>query len=126
MFEIFTYFLGIMVTFPVLVTISFYFLFKKIWRNKKQAIHASMQYSALFYVLSVLVIVQYTFDSSYLGLLIIILLVVILLFIAIQWKLTGDIIFKRVWQLFLRTVFLLFFCGYVILIIIALLLKLIN
>ncbi|MCZ0704526.1 hypothetical protein J2T56_003054 [Natronobacillus azotifigens] len=124
--QLFAYLLGIMVTFPLLVTLLLYYLFKKSTGNKKYAVHASMQYSACFYLLSFFVIVDQTFGSSYIGWTIVILLTLLLFFIIIQWKLIGDIIFKRVWQLFLRTIFFLFFIINFLIIIIALLLKLVS
>lgn len=123
MLQLVTYIIALLITFPLLMTISLYLLSKRWARSKKQAVHVSMQYSAPFYLLSFLVILNEVFASSYLGLVAIFLLILLLLFIIIQWKVTGDIFFRRVWQLFLRTLFLIFFLANGTVILIALILK---
>ncbi|MBM7540468.1 DUF3397 family protein [Amphibacillus cookii] len=122
--QVIAYLIALAITFPFVITLTLYYGVKYFVKNKKRAIHLSMEYSAIFYVIATVYIFQETFNQQIIGVLILTLLITLLLFIILQWMLIGDIIIKRVWQLYLRTLFLIFFPLNITVIILTILLSL--
>ncbi|SDB87479.1 Protein of unknown function [Pelagirhabdus alkalitolerans] len=116
---IMAYVLGIMVTFPLLVTIITYLLFHHFTHSKKKSLHRSMEYSALFYLLSSILIFNETFNVSIIGPLTTLLLVLLFMFVIIQWRLIDDIIISRVVRIYLRALFLVFFIAHFVMVMLA-------
>ncbi|GAA5415003.1 hypothetical protein Pryu01_00027 [Paraliobacillus ryukyuensis] len=118
--------LALMVTFPIFATISIYYMIKWTTGNKKRALHRSITYTTIFYILSVMMMLQTLFGSGYLGLIIILLLFGLMTTVIVQWKLTETIIFKRAWKIFWRATFLIFFLGHFILGTVGIIITMIN
>ncbi|WP_017471790.1 DUF3397 family protein [Amphibacillus jilinensis] len=121
--QVIAYLIALVITFPFMITLTLYYVVKYFSKNKKKAIQLSMEYSAIFYVIATVYIFQETFNQQIIGVLILTLLITLLLFIILQWMLIGDIIIKRVRQLYLRTLFLIFFSLNITVIILAILLS---
>ncbi|WP_440895191.1 DUF3397 domain-containing protein [Amphibacillus sp. Q70] len=126
MSQIIAYLIAFSITCPIIVTLIVYYILKYIFANRKKAIHKSMEYTAILYLISTILIVHESFDMNWLGNLAIFLLVVFLLFIIIQWKLTNDIRIKRIWQLYLRFIFLTFFIANIVLALLSIYLHLVT
>lgn len=126
MSHIFAYILAIVITFPIVVTVVLYYICKKIYRHPKKALHVSIAYSTLFYIVSVMIMLNQIFESSYSGIIVIFLLVTLMSFVLLQWKLTEEIIFKRAWKLFWRSMFLVFLVAYIMIGLTGIILNIIN
>ncbi|WP_067838864.1 DUF3397 family protein [Amphibacillus sediminis] len=124
MIQILTYLLAVSVTFPIIVTLIIYGVRKMITGNNKRAIHESMQFSAIFYLILFFIMFEQTFHFSIIGPVTLVLLIVFLILIIFQWKLVGDILIRRVCQLYWRALFLILFFINLIVGTIAIVLKL--
>ncbi|MBU5595388.1 DUF3397 domain-containing protein [Amphibacillus sp. MSJ-3] len=123
MSQILAYLIAFSVTFPIVMTLIMYYIIHFFVTNQKKAIHKSMEYTAILYVVSTIFIVYETFNINMLGPLSIFLLVGFLLFIIIQWKLISDIRIRRVWQLYFRFLFLIFFIANMTLVLVSIYLQ---
>ncbi|WP_117169812.1 DUF3397 domain-containing protein [Paraliobacillus sediminis] len=126
MSHLIAYIVAIFITFPIVVTVGLYYILKRIYKHPKKALHRSIAYSTLFYIISVMIMLDHLFQSSYIGSIILFLLVVLMSFVILQWKFTHEIIFKHAFKLFWRSMFLCFFVAYVLLGITGIILGLIR
>ncbi|WP_112180748.1 DUF3397 domain-containing protein [Paraliobacillus zengyii] len=115
MSHIIAYLFAISITFPILVTVGLYYIFKRIYKHPKKVLHSSIAYSTLFYIISVMIMLKHLFQSSYVGIIILFLLVVLMSFVILQWKFTHEVIFRHAFKLFWRSMFLFFLVAYVLL-----------
>lgn len=113
-------------TLPWITTIILYIINKALYDNNKRALHFSVAYSTIFYIISVLMMLQQLFNRNFFGLIIIMLLSGLMFSIIIQWKRTDNIIFKKAWRLFWRASFLFFFLCHFVLALIGLIITVIN
>ncbi|CQR47801.1 hypothetical protein BN1058_02131 [Paraliobacillus sp. PM-2] len=104
--------IAMVITFPLIATMGVYIFVKLLYHNNKRALHASVAYSTLFYIVSVMMMLRQLFDTTYFGLIIVLLLSGLMASIIIQWKLTDNIIIKRAWKVFWRASFLFFFFSH--------------
>lgn len=109
------YLVAISITFPIVVTVGLYYIFKRVYKHRKKALHRSIAYSTLFYIISVMIMLHHLFQSSYIGSVTLFLLVVLMSFVILQWKFTNEIIFTRAFKLFWRSMFLFFFIAHLLL-----------
>lgn len=117
---------AISITFPVVVTVGLYYILKRIYKHPKKALHKSIAYSTLFYIISVMIMLKHLFQSFYIGSVVLFLLVVLMSFVILQWKFTNEIIFKHAFKLFWRSMFLVFLIAYILLGITGIILGLIS
>ncbi len=109
MSKIVAYLIAFLVTFPFVVTTLTYFILTYFIEYRKKLVHKCMEYTAVVHLISTITIFNVIFQINVLGPIIIFLLLVLFSFILIQWKLIRDIKIKRIWKLYLRFIFLLFF-----------------
>ncbi|WP_182199061.1 DUF3397 domain-containing protein [Paraliobacillus salinarum] len=114
------------VTLPWVTTIILYIINKVLYNNNKRALHFSVAYSTIFYIISVLMMLHQLFNRNFSGLIIIMLLSGLMFTIIIQWKRTDNIIFKKACRLFWRASFLFFFLCHFVLALIGLIITVIN
>ncbi|MFB1051922.1 DUF3397 domain-containing protein [Paraliobacillus sp. JSM ZJ581] len=126
MIQAFGIMLAMIVTFPWLATISLYIIIKLMYKNTKRALHLSVAYSTLLYIVSVMIMLQQLFNHSFFGLIIILLLSGLMCSIIIQWRLTDEIILKKAWRIFWRASFVFFLFCHLILSIIGIIITIIN
>lgn len=107
------------ITFPFLMTISLYLIGRRIWKVKTKVFHFSISYSALFYVLAVWAVGRSVFEQSVIAEVIILLIILMALSVFVQWKVSGEIIFSKVWKGFWRLSFLIFGLFYSMLILVG-------
>ncbi|WP_077622118.1 DUF3397 domain-containing protein [Sediminibacillus massiliensis] len=112
MIEIIAYLTGVIVTVPVVITFLIYFSSAKLFRNKWKAIHTTVNYSTLIYIISVGTLLQVITGRSYFGYIFVLLIVLLAASVFIQWKTKEEIIFRHAWKVFWRFSFLLFFAVY--------------
>ena len=115
MSKIVAYLIAFLVTFPFIVTILTYFILTYFIKYRKKVVHKCMEYTAVVHLISTITIFNVIFQINILGSIAIFLLLVLFSFILIQWKLIRDIKIKRIWKLYLRFIFLLFFISNVVL-----------
>lgn len=109
MSKIVAYLIAFLVTFPFVVTTLTYFILTYFIEYRKKLVHKCMEYTAVVHLISTITIFNVIFQINVLGPITIFLLLVLFSFILIQWKLIRDIKIKRIWKLYLRFIFLLFF-----------------
>lgn len=126
MSKIVAYLIAFLVTFPFVVTTLTYFILTYFIEYRKKLVHKCMEYTAVVHLISTITIFNVIFQINILGPIAIFLLLVLFSFILIQWKLIRDIKIKRIWKLYLRFIFLLFFVLNAILTCIAIYYILIN
>lgn len=115
MSKIVAYLIAFLVTFPFIVTTLTYFILTYFIKYRKKVVHKCMEYTAVVHLISTVTIFNVIFQINILGSIAIFLLLVLFSFILIQWKLIRDIKIKRIWKLYLRFIFLLFFISNVVL-----------
>ena len=115
MSKIVAYLIAFLVTFPFIVTTLTYFILTYFIKYRKKVVHKCMEYTAVVHLISTVTIFNVIFQINILGPIAIFLLLVLFSFILIQWKLIRDIKIKRIWKLYLRFIFLLFFISNVVL-----------
>lgn len=109
MSKIVAYLIAFLVTFPFIVTTLTYFILTYFIDYRKKVVHKCMEYTAVVHLISTITIFNVIFQINILGPIALFLLLVLFSFILIQWKLIRDIKIKRIWKLYLRFIFLLFF-----------------
>lgn len=95
------------ITYPVIVTVIVYFFLKYLFKNKKKAIHKTMEYTAIFHLISAILISYIILKIHLIGPILLFLLVLFVLFIIIQFRIIRDVKMRRIWQLYLRFLFIL-------------------
>lgn len=108
MIQVMAVMIAAMVTFPFVTTFISYQIMKIVYRSKKRALHASVAYTTIFYIISVMMMLEQLFNTTYFGIIIIIILAGFMVSIIIQWRLTEDIVIKHAWKIFWRVIFLVF------------------
>ena len=112
MLDIITYTISVLITAPLLASFIVYIISMLIERNKWKAIHRVVNWTTIFYIIAVLVMLELIFDRSFLSFTIIFFLVILTLIIFIQWKDKKDVQFIKAIKLLTRILFLLFFLLY--------------
>lgn len=100
---------------PFLCTFLLYIIMDIFRVHKWRKIHLTVQYSALFYVAGVIVVVNEMYGLFILSYVLIAFILFLAIHITIQWKKQMPISLVKSIVLLLRIVFLLFFLSYLIL-----------
>ncbi|MHA6251391.1 DUF3397 domain-containing protein [Oceanobacillus sp. CAU 1775] len=126
MLDIVSKLLAFFITAPLFSSIIVYFISMTIERNKWKAIHRVVNWTTIFYVIAVLMMLQMIFDRNFIGIAIIVLLTILTIIVVVQWKKDRDIQFLSAFKLLLRVSFLLFFVLYGCLMIIGIIIQLVG
>jgi len=102
----------ILICCPGLMTIIFYQLHVRKRHNKWKAIHFSVQYSAIFYVIATSLLLHRLFSIYFIGVILIILILILAIILIIQWKQEMEVILVKGLKILWRITFLLFFLFY--------------
>lgn len=102
---------------PFLVSFIIYLLLFFLPIHKWRKIHLTVQWSALFYVYGVIILVDQLFEIFILSYILILFIIFLAIHVTVQWKKDVTISLKKAIILLLRIVFLLFFVTYIILLI---------
>jgi hypothetical protein len=111
--HIIIYLLSFFITVPIVATVILYIIVLKIRRSSKKAVHQAVNWSTIFYIFSVLILVQYLFNISVTGLILVFMLLVLAILIFYQWKTNIDIEIKKALKILWKICFLLFFICHV-------------
>lgn len=117
--HIFIYIIALFITFPMIATWLVYIASKKICDHTWKAIHISVHWTTLFYLLSVLMLFKMFYDRSFIAIIGISLIVILAIILVVQRKRYEDLFLKRGIKLLWRLSFLMFSCLYIIFIILG-------
>ncbi|MDX5476191.1 MAG: DUF3397 domain-containing protein [Bacillaceae bacterium] len=101
-----------LVTLPLLTMIVIYFISRKITRSNKKSFHYAIDFSTVFFILSVHYLIVTIWDKSFFLILTSILLLIGIFIVIVQYKVREELDFTRVAKGFWRINFLLFFVAY--------------
>ncbi|CAG9607517.1 DUF3397 domain-containing protein [Pseudoneobacillus rhizosphaerae] len=100
------------ITVPILVYILIFVISKLLTKNHRRAVQFALDYSTVFFILSVHFLVLVIWEKSFLWAIFIFLFTCAIIFVIINWKLKGEIVFSRCFKGFWRFCFLVFFIAY--------------
>lgn len=112
--------MGFSITFPILVTVVVYVFSIKQLRSKWKAVHTAVNYTTLFYILSVITVLYNLTNQMFVAHVLIFLIFLLGISVVFQWKTKGEIIFKYAWKVFWRFTFLLFLSLHICVMVIGL------
>lgn len=121
-----TYILAFFITVPIIFTILIYIIVRKISRSSKKAVHKSVNYSTIMYIIAVILLVQNIFDKSILGIVLIFMLIVLAILVFFQWKNNMDVQFKKAIKILWKICFLVFMILYVCLIPVGIIMQIVK
>lgn len=110
---------AVLISFPPVVLIATYYIMKRVHHQKKKAIHQGIELSSVFFLIANVIILQesyHLFELLYLWMGLIFLFILLMV---IQWRMVGDIYFRRLIKLYLRSLFLIQFPAYLVLFILS-------
>ncbi|WP_268801929.1 DUF3397 family protein [Ornithinibacillus halophilus] len=104
-----------MIMIPLPLTLLFYRVFLWIFKHKVKSFHKSMNWTTLFYIIAVDLLLVELFSGQFIGYILLILLSILLMIVIIQWKREIDINHFKAIKLMWRISFLTFSISYIIL-----------
>ncbi|SDL77173.1 DUF3397 family protein [Sediminibacillus halophilus] len=117
MIDLMVWLLAFCLTMPIVISWLVYIIAKKVSNNRLKALHVSVNYTTLLYILSVGAIFHQLYGTTYYGYIFIFLIVLLSFFIIMQYKVKGEVLFLTAWRRFWRLSFLLFILLYFLLVI---------
>lgn len=123
--NIIIYLLSFFITVPIIATLTLYMIVLKIRRSSRMAVHKAVNWSTIFYILSVFILIQYLFNVSITGSVLIFMIIVLTIIIIYQWKTNVDIKIKKAFKILWKICFLLFFILYISFTIIGLIMEIV-
>jgi hypothetical protein len=106
-------FFAIFITIPILVYVLIFIICKPFTKNHRKAVHIALDVSTIFFILSVHFLVITIWEKSYLSIIFLFMLCCAIIFVIMNWKIKGEIIFSRFFKGFWRFSFLVFFIAYI-------------
>src|SRR5690625_4429870 len=107
----------IFVNIPIFTTLIVYFIIYKITRHRWKAIHISVQWTAIFYIIAVTILLQKIFAYDFISIILISLILMLAIILIIQRNLHTEVLLGKGLKVLARFSFLLFGCIYILLII---------
>ncbi|RFU60320.1 DUF3397 domain-containing protein [Bacillus sp. V59.32b] len=104
------------ITIPFFAYLIFFVIAKQITKNHRRAVHLSMDFSTLLFILSVHYLILAIWGESVFWLLLLIMIALALLVVIVHYKVKGEIVIHKVAKGFWRMNFAFFFCAYFILV----------
>lgn len=112
MLEAVTHIISFFITVPMVASFIVYVISMIRLRNLWKAIHMMVDWTTLFYILAVMIMLFVLFERHFFGYILIFLLMALSVIIFNQWKKERDIQLKKAVKLLWRISFLLFFFLY--------------
>lgn len=110
------YVFALLITVPIITTISVYMICKRIVHYNLKAVHIAINWTTCFYIISSLILLKIILGRPFTGIIIGILLSVLTIIIIYQWRTKTEIVFTRAVKILWRICFLSFFILYNILV----------
>lgn len=114
------------VTVPILAWYVVYIITVKLTKKKKYSIKFAIDVSTFFFILSVHFISIELFDRSYLWIIFILIIISAVVFTILHWKTKEDISMSKVMKGAWRFNFLVFSTGYILLLLIGLVHRIVS
>lgn len=116
MLDVILFPLALFITIPLLATWLLYLIRTKIHPNKQRGFIFAVNWTTIFYILAVLVLIKINFDNHYLGVIICFLLLILSAIIVYQWKKHTEIQIGKAFKILWRLCFLGFSFAYIFLV----------
>lgn len=126
MLNFISYTVSIFITLPLFASMLVYIVSMIIERNKWKAIQKLVNWTTLFYIIAVTIMLTLIFGMGFTGIVLITLLAILTCIIFIQWKTRRDVEIRRAVRLLWRISFLLFFVLYGCLMLVGILKQLLS
>jgi|SRR5699024_1479074 len=114
MVDFLIYIIAILITVPPVLACIVYFVSSKRFHSSMRAVHATVNWTTLFFIIAVDLLITVVFNQSATGIIIVTLLILLSIIIYYQWK-KGEIHLRKALRLLWRITFLLFFILYFLL-----------
>lgn len=119
MVDVVFYLIAIILTAPLGVAIIIYHFLNKAYKQPIIAIHRTVKWTTILFVLSVHFLILEIFTKNIFGYLIVFLLSILTIIIIRQWRTKGEINFRKAYLLLQKISFLIFSLTYVLLILLG-------
>lgn len=126
MLNFISYTVSIFITLPLFASMLVYIVSMIIERNKWKAIQKLVNWTTLFYIIAVTIMLTLIFGMDFTGIVLITLLAILTCIIFIQWRTNRDVEIRRAVKLLWRISFLLFFVLYGCLMLVGILKQLVS
>lgn len=126
MLNFISYTVSIFITLPLCASMLVYIVSMIIERNKWKAIQKLVNWTTLFYIIAVTIMLTLIFGMDFTGIVLITLLAILTCIIFIQWRTNRDVEIRRAVKLLWRISFLLFFVLYGCLMLVGILKQLVS
>lgn len=103
----------IFLTMPLLGFFMIYILNKLITKNTRKSFHKALDYSTILFILAVHFLLITIWEKSFFWWIFLVLILIAMVFVVINWKVKGEIVFTKVFKGFWRFNFLIFFLAYI-------------
>jgi hypothetical protein len=113
MFNVISSFIATLITIPILVYFLIFVISKSFTKNHRKAVHLALDFSTIFFILSVHFLVFTIWEKSYLWVIFIFMLCCAIIFVIINWKIKGEIVLRLFLKGFWRFSFIVFFVAYI-------------
>jgi hypothetical protein len=104
--------ISIFITFPFVGLIIVFFVMKLVTKNNRKSVHRALDYTTIFFIISVHFLIVTIWDKSLIWLIILVMILIAMVFVFAHWKVKEEIILKKVVKGFWRFNFLLFLLAY--------------
>lgn len=98
---------------PPIISIIAYYMNKLFFKHKRRAFHFTISWTTIFYIIAVIVLIDYIFSFNLTGIMSVILLVILSIILIIQWKTRTEVILSNGLKLLWRFSFLIFIPIYI-------------
>ncbi|WP_442599399.1 DUF3397 domain-containing protein [Neobacillus sp. D3-1R] len=104
--------LAVFITIPILAYFVIFILSKQFTKNHRKSVHFASDGSTIFFILSVHFLILSIWEKSFLWVIFIFLMSCAMIFVIMNWKIKGEIVFRRIFKGFWRFSFLIFLFAY--------------
>lgn len=104
----------ILVIIPIFVSYLVYYISKMILKHRWKAIHLTVEWTAVFYIVAVAIFLKKHFHYEFIGWILIVLISILSCILIYQWKKHTEVVLRKGLKVLSRISFLLFGLIYII------------
>lgn len=105
----------IFITFPMIATLIVYYITYALFSHRWKAIHISVQATAIFYIIAVIILLERFLEQTVIGIILILLISLLAIILIVQWKKKTEVVLRNGLKVLARISFLLFALIYLLL-----------
>lgn len=120
MITFFSWVIATIITVPMIALFLIYHTTFFLTKNKRKSFHNMINYSTVFFIISVYFLIYVIWEKAFFWTFILILISFAMFFLFLQWKFSEELLLRKVWKGFWRFCFIIFFLSYWILVFIGL------